>query len=438
MQTNSPRAEPTRSRELLERARRVIPGGVNSPVRSFRGVGGEPPFLARGAGAHVYDVDGHEYIDYVGSWGPLILGHAAPKVVEAVVAAAQDGTSFGAPTEREVVLAELICQAVPSVERVRLVNSGTEATMSALRVARAFTGRSKIVKFAGCYHGHADSLLVAAGSGATTLGVPDSPGVTAATASETLTAEFNDLASVERLLDNHGADVAAIIVEPVPGNMGVVLPQPDFLPGLRRLTDRVGCLLIFDEVISGFRVAYGGAQSLYGVAPDLTCFGKIIGGGLPVGAYGGRAEVMDLVAPAGPVYQAGTLAGNPLATAAGIATLTRLAEPGVYDELARRAERLDVGLRAAAQEAGIVIQSNRLGSMMTSFFTTETVTDYSSAKRSDTDRYARFFHRMLARGVYFAPSQFEAAFVSLAHSDQDIEDTLRAAGGVFADLAQGP
>ena len=438
MQTQSSRHGQGRSRELIERARRVIPGGVNSPVRSFRGVGGDPPFLARGAGARVYDVDGHEYIDYVGSWGPLILGHAAPEVVEAVVSATRDGTSFGAPTEREVVLAELICAAVPSVERVRLVNSGTEASMSAVRLGRAFTGRSKIVKFAGCYHGHADSLLVAAGSGATTLGIPDSPGVTVATASETLTAEFNDLASVERLLEVHGADIAAIIVEPVPGNMGVVLPKPDFLPGLRRLADRAGCLLIFDEVISGFRVAYAGAQSLSGVSPDLTCFGKIIGGGLPVGAYGGRAEVMDLVAPAGPVYQAGTLAGNPVATAAGIATLTRLAQPGVYDELEGRAQRLEAGLQAAAHEAGLAVQSNRLGSMMTLFFATEPVTDYTSAKRSDTDRYARFFHRMLARGIYLAPSQFEAAFVSLAHSDQDVADTIRAATGALADLAAGP
>ncbi|HEY8477215.1 MAG TPA: glutamate-1-semialdehyde 2,1-aminomutase [Chloroflexota bacterium] len=416
-----------RSEALFEEAKRLIPGGVNSPVRAFRGVGGTPRFIARGAGSRVWDVDGNSYIDYVASWGPLILGHAHPSVVEAVQGAAKEGTSFGAPTEREVELARLVVEAIPSVEMVRFVNSGTEATMSALRLARAFTGREKIVKFDGGYHGHADGLLANMGSGGLTLGVPASPGVPAATAAGTLSARYNDLASVEALFAANGDDIAAVIVEPVAGNMGVVPPRPGFLEGLRAITRRHGALLIFDEVITGFRVAYGGAQSLYGVQPDLTCLGKIVGGGLPVGAYGGRREIMERVSPTGPVYQAGTLSGNPIAMAAGIATLRALQQPGVYDDLERKAARLHQGLKEAAAEAGVPATVNRVGSMLTAFFVDVDVEDYESAKRADTARYAAFFHAMLAEGVYLAPSQFEAAFVSTAHTDEDIERTVLAA-----------
>ena len=412
---------------MFEEAKRLIPGGVNSPVRAFRGVGGTPRFIARGAGSRVWDVDGNSYIDYVASWGPLILGHAHPSVVEAVQGAAKEGTSFGAPTEREVELARLVVEAIPSVEMVRFVNSGTEATMSALRLARAFTGREKIVKFDGGYHGHADGLLANMGSGGLTLGVPASPGVPAATAAGTLSARYNDLASVEALFAANGDDIAAVIVEPVAGNMGVVPPRPGFLEGLRAITRRHGALLIFDEVITGFRVAYGGAQSLYGVQPDLTCLGKIVGGGLPVGAYGGRREIMERVSPTGPVYQAGTLSGNPIAMAAGIATLRALQQPGVYDDLERKAARLHQGLKEAAAEAGVPATVNRVGSMLTAFFVDVDVEDYESAKRADTARYAAFFHAMLAEGVYLAPSQFEAAFVSTAHTDEDIERTVLAA-----------
>ncbi len=425
------------SREAFARALRVIPGGVNSPVRAFRAVGGEPVFFARGAGAHLWDLDGNAYIDYVGSWGPLILGHAHPRVVAAVQEAAAQGTSFGAPTLAELHLAELIVEAIPSVERVRLVNSGTEAAMSALRLARAYTGRTKVVKFAGCYHGHVDSLLVQAGSGATTLGVPDSPGVTPAVAGETLLAPYNDLEAVEALFAAHGSDIAAVIVEPVAGNMGLVLPRPGFLAGLRDITARYGSLLIFDEVITGFRVAYGGAQALYGVKPDLTCLGKIIGGGMPIGAYGGRADIMEMVAPAGPVYQAGTLSGNPLAAAAGAATLEVLKEEGVYERLEQAGKELAQGLREQAARAGVPVQVNQLGSCITVFFADGPVVDYASARRSDTARYGAFFHKMLARSVYLPPAQFETMFVSLAHSGADLERTVAAAAEAMAELARG-
>ena len=423
---NNPRSE-----ALFERAQRVIPGGVNSPVRSFGAVGGTPPFIARGAGARIWDVDGNEYVDFLGSWGPLVLGHAYPAVVEAVQRAAADGTSFGAPTEREVHLAELVAAAVPSIEMLRLVSSGTEAVMSAVRIARAYTGRSKVVKFNGCYHGHADGMLVKAGSGAATLGVPTSAGVPEAYAAETLVAEYNDLDSVVALLDAHINQVAAVIVEPVAGNMGVVPPEEGFLEGLRRLTGEAGALLIFDEVITGFRVAYGGAQARYGVTPDLTCLGKIIGGGLPVGAFGGRADVMAMVAPLGPAYQAGTLSGNPLAVAAGTACLEALAEPGTYEALDVLGAQAEAGLRAAAEAAGTPMTLNRVGSMFTAFFTEEPVRTWADAAGADTERYAAFFHGLLERGVYVAPSQFEAAFVSLAHTPEDVAFAARAAAGAL-------
>ncbi|MCH7481762.1 MAG: glutamate-1-semialdehyde 2,1-aminomutase [Chloroflexi bacterium] len=423
---NNPRSE-----ALFERAQRVIPGGVNSPVRSFGAVGGTPPFIARGAGARIWDVDGNEYVDFLGSWGPLVLGHAYPAVVEAVQRAAADGTSFGAPTEREVHLAELVAAAVPSIEMLRLVSSGTEAVMSAVRIARAYTGRSKVVKFNGCYHGHADGMLVKAGSGAATLGVPTSAGVPEAYAAETLVAEYNDLDSVVALLDAHINQVAAVIVEPVAGNMGVVPPEEGFLEGLRRLTGEAGALLIFDEVITGFRVAYGGAQARYGVTPDLTCLGKIIGGGLPVGAFGGRADVMAMVAPLGPAYQAGTLSGNPLAVAAGTACLEALAEPGTYEALDALGAQAEAGLRAAAEAAGTPMTLNRVGSMFTAFFTEEPVRTWADAAGADTERYAAFFHGLLERGVYVAPSQFEAAFVSLAHTPEDVAFAARAAAGAL-------
>jgi len=423
-----------KSKSFFESAQRVIPGGVNSPVRAFRAVGGGPRFIARGQGAYLWDVDGNRYIDYVGSWGPLITGHAHPQVVEAIQQAVERGTSYGAPTPLEVELAELVIEAVPSIEMVRFVNSGTEATMSALRLARAFTGRPKIIKFEGGYHGHADMLLAHAGSGLITLGVPESAGVPPEAVRHTLTAPYNDLVAVEALFEANPGQIAAVILEPVAGNMGVVPPAPGFLAGLRRLTQTHGALLIFDEVITGFRVAYGGAQSLYGIRPDLTCLGKIIGGGLPVGAYGGRREIMEQVAPLGPMYQAGTLSGNPLAMTAGIETLKLLRQPGTYEKLELMAARLSSGLGAAAAAANVPLTQNRVGSMMTAFFTPQPVTDYASAKTSDTARYARFFRGMLERGVYLAPSQFEAAFVSLAHMDADIEATIKAAREVCADL----
>jgi glutamate-1-semialdehyde 2,1-aminomutase len=420
------------STRLFAAAQRLIPGGVNSPVRAFRGVGGEPFCVARAEGARLWDVDGRAYIDYVGSWGPLILGHAAPAVVEAVAAAAARGTSYGAPTAGEVDMAEAITAAYPSIEMVRLVSSGTEAAMSAIRVARGATGRDLLVKFDGCYHGHADSLLVKAGSGAATLSIPDSRGVPAALAALTVTAPFNDIQAVRALFDAHGAAIAAVIVEPVAGNMGVVPPAPGFLEGLRELCTRHGAVLIFDEVITGFRVAYGGAQALYGVRPDLTCLGKIIGGGLPVGAYGGREDLMRHVAPLGGVYQAGTLSGNPLAVAAGLATIRALGRADVYARLDALGLRLAEGLAAGARAAGVTATVNRVGSMLTAFFAAGPITDYARARRSDTERYARFFHAMRERGVYFAPSQFEAAFVSLAHTDADIDATVKSAADALA------
>ena len=417
----------TRSESLFQSAQRLIPGGVNSPVRAFRGVGGTPFFVARASGARIEDVDGRSYLDFLGSWGPLILGHAAPAVVEALAEAAPRGTSYGAPTAAEVEMAELIARAVPSMEMVRLVSSGTEAAMSAIRLARGATGRDLVVKFDGCYHGHADSLLVKAGSGGVTFGVPDSRGVPASLAALTVALPFNDLHSVSRFMAERGHEVAVVLVEPVAGNMGVVPPAPGYLNGLRDLCTRHGALLLFDEVITGFRVAHGGAQSLYGVRPDLTCLGKIIGGGLPVGAYGGRRDLMEQVAPLGGVYQAGTLSGNPLAVAAGLATLRALEDPAAYRRLEALGARLEAGLADAARRTGVPLTVNRVGSMLTGFFTAGAVVDLASAKGSDTARYGRFFHGMLGRGVFLAASQFEAAFVSLAHTEEDIDFAAQAA-----------
>jgi glutamate-1-semialdehyde 2,1-aminomutase len=416
-----------KSRAAFERAKRLMPGGVNSPARAFGGVGGEPIFFSRGEGAYLFDLDGNRYIDYVGSWGPLILGHAHPQVIEAVRAAAEQGTSFGAPTEAESELCELIIAAVPSVEKVRLVNSGTEATMSAIRLARGFTGREVIVKFAGNYHGHVDSLLVAAGSSAATLGVPNSPGVTAGTAKDTLVLQYNDVPGLEAAFKQHGAKIAGVIVEPIVGNMGVVAPAAGFLHALRELTQKHSALLIFDEVMTGFRVAYGGAQSLFGIRPDLTTLGKIVGGGLPVGAYGGRAEIMDHVLPAGKVFQAGTLSGNPLATAAGIVTLKVLRDTNPYPRLEQLSARLAKGLDKAATAAGVPHSVARVGSMMTLFFSAAAVTDWPSASRCDTKRFAKFFWGLIERGIYMPCSQFEALFVSAVHSEADIDATIAAA-----------
>lgn len=416
-----------RSRELRDLARRYMPGGVSSPVRAFKAVGGDPPIIAYGQGPRVFDADGNAYIDYVAAFGPLILGHAHPAVTEVLIRAAERGTAYGATTELEVELARTICDAIPSIELVRFVNSGTEATMSALRLARAFTGRDKIVKFEGCYHGHADGLLVKAGSGQATLGLPDSPGVPESYAAQTLVAPFNDEQAVRSLFDERPDEIAAVIVEPVAGNMGVVPPAPGFLQRVRELTREHGSLLIFDEVITGFRLRYGGVQTMLGVEPDLTCLGKIIGGGLPVGAYGGRRDMMETVAPQGSVYQAGTLAGNPLTMAAGIATLRALADDAAYQRLEASAIFLEDGLRRAAEVSETPVRINRAGSMLTMFFTADPVTDFASARRSDTQRYAAFFRRMLSRGVFLPPSQFEAVFVSLAHTDAEIAETIEAA-----------
>ena len=421
-----------RSEALFAEAQRLMPGGVSSPVRAFGAVGGTPRFIARGDGARIVDVDGNEYIDYVLSWGALALGHADPTVVDAVSQQAARGTSFGAPTELETELARLITTAMPAVEMVRFVSSGTEATMSALRLARAATGRGAIVKFAGCYHGHADALLVAAGSGVATLGLPDSPGVTSGATADTLTVPYNDLAAVETLFAERGREIAAVIVEPVAGNMGLVLPSPGFLEGLRHVTAAHGTLLIFDEVITGFRVARGGAQSLFDVMPDLTCLGKVIGGGLPAAAYGGRADLMRLVAPAGSVYQAGTLSGNPLAMAAGVATLRRLAEPGVHEQLASTARTVAASLKSEGERAGIPVQVAAIGGMWGFFFAESAVTNYATAKAADRGLYARFFHACLEEGVYLAPSQFEAAFVSTAHDAGVLETTGSAVTRAFA------
>lgn len=424
----------TRSQELFRQAQQVLPGGVDSPVRAFRAVGGQPLFIDRGEGPYLFDMDGNRLIDYVLSWGPLILGHAEVRVVEALKAAAERGTSYGAPSPLETELAGMIRQFMPQIEMLRFVNSGTEATMSALRLARAFTQRDKIVKFEGCYHGHADMLLVQAGSGVATLGLPDSPGVPAATAQDTLTATFNDLQSVELIFAHYPEQIAAVIVEPVAGNMGVVPPKPGFLQGLRQLTSRYGVLLIFDEVMTGFRVHPGGAQTLFDIQPDLTTLGKVIGGGLPVGAYGGRADIMHLIAPAGPVYQAGTLSGNPLAMTAGLTTLRALQEPGVWQGLEQAAERLCLGIGQLAEAAGIPVQQTRVGTMFSLFFTETPVVDWPTVKTCDTGRFGRFFQSMLENGVYLAPSQFEAGFISTAHSDEVIDATLAAAQVAFHSL----
>jgi glutamate-1-semialdehyde 2,1-aminomutase len=420
-----------RSAALFEEAQKRIPGGVNSPVRAFKAVGGNPLFMKRAKGSKIFDVDGNRFIDYVLSWGPMILGHAHPKVIEAIQKTAAAGTSFGAPTPLEVELAKLVQENFPLMERVRFVNSGTEATMSAIRLARGFTKRTKIIKFDGCYHGHADSLLVKAGSGATTLGIPDSPGVPPDLARDTITLPFNNLKAVQKILEQEGNRIACLIVEPVPGNMGTIPPENGYLPGLRELTRPFGIVLIFDEVMSGFRLAPGGAQERYGIRPDLTCLGKIIGGGLPVGAYGGKKEIMDQIAPVGPVYQAGTLSGNPLAMAAGIATLRLLRAPGIYEKLEERGAALAEGIVDAARKANVPIQVNRVGSQMTVFFAKDKVGDYESALQSDRDRFGKFFLTLLEKGVYLPPSQFEAFFLSTAHTAADIKKTVETAYQAF-------
>lgn len=425
----------SKSEELFAEAQRLIPGGVNSPVRAFTGVGGVPLFIEHADGACLYDADGKKYIDYVGSWGPMVLGHNNDGIRQVVIEAAQRGLSFGAPTEMEVTMAQLVCKLVPSMEMVRMVNSGTEATMSAIRLARGFTGRDKIIKFEGCYHGHADHLLVKAGSGALTLGQPNSPGVPADFARHTLTCTYNDLDSVRAAFEQYPQAIAAIIVEPVAGNMNCIPPQPEFLPGLRALCDEFGALLIIDEVMTGFRVALGGAQEYYNVKPDLTCLGKIIGGGMPVGAFGGRREVMDALAPTGPVYQAGTLSGNPVAMAAGYACLTQIAQPGMHDKLNRLTAQLAQGLVDAAKQENIPVVVNQVGGMFGLFFTdADSVTCYKDVTQCDVERFKRFFHLMLEEGVYFAPSAFEAGFMSLAHSAEDIQHTVDAARRCFAKL----
>jgi glutamate-1-semialdehyde 2,1-aminomutase len=420
-----------RSVELFKEAQAIIPGGVNSPARAFSAVGGQPLFIDKGEGPYLFDADGNRYIDYVLSWGALVLGHAHPRVAEALKRAIDRGTSYGAPTALETELAELVIEALPSVEMVRFVNSGTEATMSALRLARACTGRDKIIKFVGCYHGHADFLLVQAGSGVATLGLPDSPGVPKSVAQDTLTVAYNDLEDVETVFEAYPDQIAGVIVEPVGGNMGVVPPQPGFLEGLRRVTEENGALLIFDEVMTGFRVAYGGAQERYGIDPDVTTLGKVIGGGLPVGAYAGKRKIMETVAPAGPMYQAGTLSGNPLAMTAGIETLKALREPGVFEAMEEKTAQLAEGISEAAASAGVPVFQTRVGTMFSTFLTSQPVTDYESAKASDTEHFGCFFQAMLERGVYLAPSQFESGFMSAVHSEEDIEQTVAAAADSF-------
>lgn len=428
-----------KSAAAFAEAKQYIPGGVNSPVRSFRGVGGTPPFIASASGSRMTDIDGNTYIDYVGSWGPMILGHAHPAVVQALQETVVKGTSYGAPTLLETELARRITHIVPSMEMVRMVNSGTEATMSVLRLARAYTGRNKIIKFAGCYHGHHDSLLVKAGSGALTFGTPDSPGVPSSVAAGTITVPYNDAEILAEVFDRQGEDIAAVIIEPVPGNMGLILPKPGYLNRVREITAAHGSLLIFDEVMSGFRAALGGAQSVYGIKPDLTCLGKVIGGGLPVGAYGGRREIMEQISPAGPVYQAGTLSGNPLAMAAGITTLKILeSNPDLYGRMAALLARLCDGIRKEAEKYGFRFQFHNIGTMFCVFFSDKEVIDYETAKRSDIDAFNRYFHYMLEQGIYLAPSQFETGFMSIAHSDADVEATIAASSTAFQKLAQRP
>ena len=426
--------EHTKSSQFFATAKEIIPGGVNSPVRAFKSVGTDPVFITRAAGSHVFDVDGNDYIDYVGSWGPMILGHCHPDVVAAIKKTAESGCSFGAPTELEITLAEMVIAAVPSIEMVRMVSSGTEATMSAIRLARGYTGRDKILKFSGCYHGHSDSLLVKAGSGAATFGVPDSPGVPQDFAKHTLTARYNDIDSVNELVAANSGQVACIIIEPIAGNMGTVPPKPGFLQALRELCTREGIVLIFDEVMSGFRVAYGGAQEVYGVTPDMTTLGKIIGGGLPVGAFGGKKEIMSILSPSGGVYQAGTLSGNPLAMSAGITTLNLLKQPGFYARLEEKSAYLADGIAKAAASAGYPLYSTRVGSMLCSFFTDKEVHDWDSASSCDTKAFGTFFRAMLAEGIYLAPSQFETAFVSIAHTTEELDRTIAAAGRCFKQL----
>ena len=425
----------TLSEQLFERAQHTIPGGVNSPVRAFKSVGGTPIFIDRADGAYLYDVDGKRYIDYVGSWGPMLLGHNHPAIREAVIKAAEKGLSFGAPCPAEIDMAELVSKLVPSMEMLRMVSSGTEATMSAIRLARGYTGRNTILKFEGCYHGHADSLLVKAGSGALTLGVPNSPGVPADFAKYTLTSEFNNLTQLQALFAEHGSDIACIIVEPVAGNMNCIPPQPGFLQGLRELCDQYGSVLIFDEVMTGFRVALGGAQAYYGVQPDLTTLGKIIGGGMPVGAFGGKKAIMQHIAPLGPVYQAGTLSGNPIAMAAGLAALTAISQPGVYEALTAKTTTLLQGLKQAADAAGVPFCTNQVGGMFGMFFTDQAeVSSYQQATKCNIDAFKRFFHLMLQQGIYLAPSAYEAGFLSLAHSDSDLAATIDATKRSFAAL----
>jgi len=416
-----------KSRKLFQKALRVIPGGVNSPVRAFRAVGGNPLFIEKAKGSKIYDVDGNSYIDYVLSWGPMILGHVHPAVARALKNAVSKGTSFGAPTALEVELAELVLKIYPSMDKVRMVNSGTEATMSAIRAARGFTGRDKIIKFEGCYHGHADGLLVKAGSGAATFGLPDSPGVPKSYARNTLTLPYNDIAALKNMIEKEWRSLACVIVEPVVGNIGCVLPKQGFLETLRKLTAKHGIVLIFDEVMTGFRVSFGGAQAYYGIKPDMTCLGKVIGGGLPVGAYGGRKEIMSMISPEGPVYQAGTLSGNPLAMTAGIETIKELSKKGSYFEIEKKSAMLEKGLIDAAKRAGVKTRFYRAGSMFCTYFTDTEVYDYKTAKTADTEKFSRFFSRMLERGINLAPSQFEAGFMSLAHTEKDIDTTVKAA-----------